>query len=312
MKHDTRIASQILALLLTSLTTLLLASPADATSRAQKDNRITKTNLLRSLKANEKKPEKKMSAAEYVADIKDRGVDFCMTIKDEQEVRQSVTYLGAEEMNDLIAAVRDNCRNGHNVCCNERLRVSLFEYATCDRAFADFEAMISSKISMIPSMFESDDQYNYIARLTLVNERKPFDMNREEADRYWKETRSLQLLRGMCKTGSDGVYVYSQVFLGELRGALDTPVRIDFKIDAQEYGTTKDIHSVLILYSLAQEARARGLNEVFIKVCLKHAWDLVTQIRNTDAATVQSIKSAIEGTMHEMGVDPYVIPEKLE
>jgi hypothetical protein len=302
MKHSGRITTRMARLLLPSVATVLLVSSASAAAPAQEDDKpITRELLMRALKP--VKNKQLMTAAQYVKVIKRRGVDFCMTDEDEQEIREVGAYMGAAGLDDLVAAVREGC---------VRLGVFLFKYDPCDREFAEFKTMLASKLRVLQDKFISkDNRYGYIAKLTLVHEEKPFPASRDEVDRYWRKTRSLQLLRGLCKKGDDDVYTaHSQVFLGNLCGSLDTTVRVDFKIHVEEFSTTKDMHSVLVLYSLAQEAKARGRDKDLIISYLSEALKIAAQIGNQDA-TLLSIESAINGMFQELGVSPAGIPARL-
>lgn len=300
MKHDERNVPQIVRLLLSSVTAVLLASLTCVTAPAQEKSKpITKEVLLRSLKP--EKNKEKMSAEEYVEAIGEKSVDFCMTDKDEQEIRQAGAYLGKAGLDSLIAAVRDSYG-----CL--RVRVSLFRYAPCEPHFEQFAAVISSKIIALPSRFTSKGaQYAYVKRLYLAKEEKPFDMSRADAERYWKETRSLQLLQGMCWPKGGDVYVHSQVFLGDLSGSLVTPFPIEFKVSPEEFSQTKDIHSVLILYALAQEAHAKGLNTNVVADYLSEALKIVTQIRQDNPSILQPVESAIRKKFSDLGVSPHVL-----
>lgn len=300
MKHDKRTVSTIIKLLLFSLTTLWLVSATEGTAQAQESKPFTKENLLDSIKLARLEKEK-TSVEWYVETIKQHGVDFRMTNEDEREIRQAGSHLGAKGLNDLVAAVRDNYR--HPV----RLRVSLFEYARCEKNFEDFVAVIRSKLNVLADKFAYKGvQYSYIKRLNLVNEGKPFN-SPEEADRYWQNKLALQLLQGMCSTRGDDLYVLSQVFLGDLHGSLVTPVRLEFKIHEDEFSDTKDIHSLLLLYSLAQEAKARGLNKDLIIDYLSEAKSIAAQIKNPKPETLQPIKNAIERMFHELGASNLMV-----
>ena len=280
------------------LSTLLFVLTAYSTAWAQEDKPITKANLLSSLRLGK---QQRKSAEVYVELIKQHGVDFRMTDEDEQEIRQAGVYLGTKGLTEVIAAVRANDRS-------ERLRVSLFKYDPCDQYFDQFVAVIRSKISDLSGRFVfKGGQYRYIARLYLAREEKPFNMNLEEENRYWEDTRSLQILEGMCTIQGKDVYVLSQVFLGSLHGSLKSPIRVEFKIDPEEFGDTKDIHSVLILYSLAQEARARGQSKDVIISYLSEALGILAQIKHSNPTTLQPVKNAIEDMLRELGASNLLI-----
>lgn len=298
MKHDQRTVFKIMRLILLTLVSLSLVSTTEGSAQAQESTPTTKENLLRAIK---RAQEEKRTVEWHVELVRQLGVDFRMTDADEREIRQAGSHLGAKGLNDLVAAVRANYRKP------ERLRVSLFKYARCNEKFEDFVAVIHSKITLLPGKFASKGvRYRYVTRLNLVKETKPFN-SWEEADRYWNDTRSLQLLQGMCSSRGNDLYVLSQVFLGDLHGSLVTPVRIEFKIDEQEFSDTKDIHSLLILYSLAQEAHARGLSKELIFTYLSEAREIADQIKNQKPETLQTIRGAIERMFHELGASNLMV-----
>jgi HEAT repeat protein len=78
-------------------------------TQAQDPQPITKKNLLRALTRGSKHPSQ-LPLRRLINLVEQNGVDFQMTPADEREVRTQGTYLGAEGLNDLIAAVHNNYR----------------------------------------------------------------------------------------------------------------------------------------------------------------------------------------------------------
>jgi hypothetical protein len=101
--------------------------------------------------------------------------------------------------------------------------------------------------------------------------------------------------------------VISLVFLGDLHGPLNETIRIEFKVDPNEYGETRDIHSLLILYSLAKEAQLRGVSKDLIIAYLSEALGIASQIRTLNPPGLDSIRAAILSMLHEMGASDLTV-----
>lgn len=322
MRYGERTVPRLVGLLLSSVTTVCLVSSVCVAARAQADGRITKEQLLRSLKQN--REEKSMDAATYVEMIKKQGVAFQMTADDEREIRLAGKYLD----DDAWKRQYDNARRrvGKTLVTDERAdrvgldtvvaavrdfygyvryEVFLFEYAPCEPSFKEFEKAILTNIIALPDKFSwKGKQYLYVKRLALVSQRKSLE-SQSDAEQYWRHEHVLQLIHGMCLRSDDGgVRIFSQVFLGDLHGPLSPTVRLKFKFDPEEFSDTKDIHSVLILYSLAQEAKARGLGKEVSISYLSEANEIAAQIKNTDAATLKLIRDVIASMLNELDPRP--------
>ena len=260
---------------------------------------LEKEGLIKALR------EGALSIKELTDQATARGVAFPMTPAVELEIRREGKYLGKADLDKLISVLRNNYPPP------ERLRVSLFKYEPCDQKYEVFAAVLSSKVNEIPAMLISKDhRCGYTAGLKLVKEETPFAMSLEEANQYWHKTYSLQLLRGMCSTKGEDVYVISQVFLGDLHGPLGSIVRIEFKVDPEEFANTRDMHTLLLIYSLAKDAQARGLSKDMIIAYLSEALGIAAQIKPAENATLQSVKSAIEALLRELGAaDLLVLPK---
>jgi hypothetical protein len=240
--------------------------------------------------------EKALPIKELTKDVNTRGVAFPLTNAVESEIRREGQYLGKIGIEKLIDAVRSNYRP------HQRLRVSLLKYSPCGQYYDQFAELLSSKVNALPSrLILKDGRSGYTAGLKLVKEEKSVVMSLLEANEYWEKTQSLQLLQGICTSKGNDVYMISQVFLGDLHGRLGNTIRIEFKVDPNEFATTRDIHSLLILYSLAKDAQARGLSKDLVIAYLSEALGIATQITHSDPATLQFIRSAIEGMLRELG-----------
>jgi hypothetical protein len=234
-----------------------------------------------------------------------RGIAFPLTPVIENKIRSKGKYLGETNLDKLIEVLRVNYRP------HQRLRVSLLKYRPCGQNSDQFADLLSSKVFALPGrLIAKDSRYGYTDGLRLVKEETSPPASLLEANEYWEKTQSLQLLQAICTSRGNDVYVISQVFLGNLHGSLGNPIRIEFKIDSSEFATTSDIHSLLILYSLAKDAQLRGLSKDLTKEYLSEALRIADQIKMSDTATLGAIRSAIENMLQELGFTNLFQPEK--
>jgi hypothetical protein len=98
------IKSTVLKVLALFIEVCLVLGMSPDTTHAQQRDAIAKEGLIKSLN------NKVLSSQELIGQIEQRGVDFRLTDKDEQEIRHAGDYLGKKGLDNLITAVRDNYR----------------------------------------------------------------------------------------------------------------------------------------------------------------------------------------------------------
>jgi hypothetical protein len=284
------------AVLSALLCLLLLASISASVSAQQSQEPIEEEALLKTLNTGW------LTAAELNTDLSSRGVAFALTPVIEAKIRRRGRYLGSDGIEKLLNTIRNNYRP------NYRLRVSLLKYGPCGQHFEQFASLLNSKITVLPSMLiRKDGRSGYTAGLKLVKEEQLSNLSLLEANQYWQTTRSLQLLQGTCVSKGNDVYVISLVFLGDLHGPLNEAIRIEFKVDPNEYGETRDIHSLLILYSLAKEAQLRGVSKDLIIAYLSEALGIASQIKSNNQPGLPSIRAAILSMLNELGASDLTV-----
>jgi hypothetical protein len=276
--------------ILITLLCLLLLQFSQSVYAQQSQQPIEEQGLLKALS------RKILTAVELKRELSLRGIAFVMTPAIEAEIRRRGSYLGKDDIQELLDIIRNNYRPNH------RLRVSLLKYGPCEEHFEQFASLLNSKITALPSMLiRKDGRSGYTAGLKLVKEEQLSNMSLYEANQYWQRTQSLQLLQGTCVSKGNDLYVISLVFLGDLHGLLAETIRIEFKVDPSEYGETRDIHSLLILYSLAREAQLRGVSKDLIIAYLSEALGIAGQIKHLDPPELDSIRTAIVSMLRELG-----------
>jgi hypothetical protein len=185
----------------------------------------------------------------------------------------------------------------------QRLRLTLFRYTgDCDsdnHAFSTFQGILQTKVNSIRGMFASNDaRYDYLSELNIVPAGEVLNLSSQEIRSYWDTTSSLQVLSGLCFR-SNGVNIFhSQVFSGELSGDLHDPFIAELPLTPQEFGTTRDIHTVSVLYALAQEALSRGVPHDIVISYLSHAREIAQQV---SGANGPQLVAAIDTSLERLG-----------
>jgi hypothetical protein len=104
-------------------------------------------------------------------------------------------------------------------------------------------------------------------------------------------TKSLQVLLGTCY--EEDKTVISQVFLGTLSGQLRSIIRVKTRIDPEAYGDATDIHSLLVLYSLAKDAQTRGQKPDVIINYLAEAYNIAANCKFDKLTTEDPVKQIV-------------------
>jgi hypothetical protein len=76
---------------------------------------------------------------------------------------------------------------------------------------------------------------------------------------------------------------------------------VEYKITAEEYGLTKDVHTLLLLYSLAKDAQQRGLRKDLIINYLSYAYGIASDCKFKDSPDVETIRNAVSEMLRELG-----------
>jgi hypothetical protein len=271
-----------------ALPLVLVVSLSSAYGQANEP--ITKENLLRSLK--EGRP--RISWTKWLEIVKRLGVDFQMTLKDAEEIRAAGAYYGGKGLDELVAAV-----GAAAAPRGRRLRISVFSSDPPCADYRSFQENLANSLRYLPSI---DRTSKDIAALRLVNEGQalPIDMSLEQIDRYWEITNSLQILSGVCLREGQSASVFSQVFLGKLGEPLPNPVPMEFKNDPHEYRKIRDLHYMLIYYSLAKAAEAKGYDAHLIIPYLNSAYGYASQCQYNSSEVVGPIRSVIKDFLKKL------------
>lgn len=150
-----------------------------------------------------------------------------------------------------------------------RVTVQIFKYtgvhSTAEqRQFDAFKAIIHAKISSISEELAESEYFGELEHLKPFfpqnsgGDHVPFTGSNADLLQRWRSANSLEIFLGRIADGGDGYTVISRIFLGDLETGLTSRfLSIELPIMDNQYETTRDSHSVAILYALAMDARRR-------------------------------------------------------
>lgn len=234
----------------------------------------------------------KVAPDETVAgEIQDKGLSF--TDEDATLVKRLIGKAGPR----TASAIRDAFK----------IKISLFDYVKCGQYKEDFQVftlkMTSYFNGLVIDLRKLGAQYEYLSNVSIIKENKPFELNPQQMDRYWKRS-TVQILSGACEEKDGSVFVYSDIYLGPYRGSIaEEPINIGFKVQAKNYGPMKNALTALLLYALANEAKVKSRKPQLTNVYLTSARNKVAEVVDPgQTAEVKPIKDAIDTMLQELNL----------
>jgi hypothetical protein len=154
-----------------------------------------------------------------------------------------------------------------------RTRIMVVPYIGDKVQFQSFRGIIETKIDRLKEDFPP--KYAYTRDLHLEDaETKPSDF-----EGFWRETGSLAILSGIVFPQQQRSYVKSTFYLYDLKGNLGSnSVTLDLAIEPEEYGATRDTHSIVTLYALAMDAKRLGSSPDVVSRFLSRAYEISTSL----------------------------------
>ncbi len=193
-----------------------------------------------------------------------------------------------------------------------RLSIEIFKYSgleddTSEKKFKTFVEIIRDKISRLSEEIESKySAYNQLNDLALnivkdadSGEHAAFEGTSNDLYNHWNSSNALEIFLGRLRVQDSTYSVRSKVFLGDLKGALESKtVDIDLLISDEEFDTTKDSHSIITLYALAIDAKRRGQPDEEVLSLLSEAYSRLPEFLEITALI--DIETAIKKTIEDI------------
>ncbi|VAV85114.1 hypothetical protein MNBD_DELTA01-217 [hydrothermal vent metagenome] len=193
-----------------------------------------------------------------------------------------------------------------------RLSIEIFKYNgleddTREKKFKTFVEIIHDKISRLSEeieyKYDGINQLNDLA-LNIVKdadsgEHAPFEGTGNDLYDHWNSSNALEVFIGRLRVQDSNYSVRSKVFLGDLKGALESKtVAIDLPISDEEFDTTRDSHSIITLYALAIDAKRRGQPDQEVLSLLSEAYSRLPE--SSQMSMLIDLETAIKETIENI------------
>ena len=125
---------------------------------------------------------------------------------------------------------------------------------------------------------------------------------------YWTKSHALQLMSGIVDGASGQYSVRSRLYLGGLRGALDSPsLIVGMPIAASQFGNVMDSHSIVTFYALAVDAERRHCDRAVAIALLNSLNEKVTDLKRRGGSldpSVELVAAAARARLDELARRP--------
>jgi hypothetical protein len=182
-----------------------------------------------------------------------------------------------------------------------RTSIELFSYTSFGASdqTTDVENLLKQKLRRLVDEVGSahPDLAEQVKKLTVDHKQGllPDPVNLEI---HWKSSKALEILSGgITEVRSGGITekrLTTNVYLGDLHGSLKTAtVSFMIAITPEEYRRYRDVHSALVLYALAMDAKASSVLKGAATQYLAEAESSISSITNPDSDAI-ALREAIK------------------
>ena len=193
-----------------------------------------------------------------------------------------------------------------------RVTLQFFKYSgvhdnneAAKNQFDSFKSIIHAKISSISEELSSREHFAELEKLgpffptDASGKHAIWSGNNAKLLERWKNAGTLEIFLGRIRIQENAYSVRSRVFLGNLPTSIDSKfIVIDLPIADEQYDTTRDSHSVAILYALAMDARLRCRPEFEVFELLSAARERLADVPST-VSGVEQLRIAVEQSFQE-------------
>ena len=199
-----------------------------------------------------------------------------------------------------------------------RVEIAVYQYRSIDtdaerEAFDDFHGMLNDRmLTLSDELAREGAEFAYLEDLQPYQIMGPGDEPIEFRGRladlaeYWAQSQALQLLHGRMRTADGQPAVRSQVYLGELQGALPSKlVKLDLPVDPDRFEETAETHTALLLYALAMDAMRQSgpQRDRLVRTLLARTWVYLLDIPEDERAA-RELRAAVQAAFEAEGMTP--------
>lgn len=193
----------------------------------------------------------------------------------------------------------------YSVLADARLSIHIYKYTGIHsdqetQYFDEFKAIVQAKIlTLSEELTEFNVEYTKLAPFYVINQNGKhieFTGSTFDLQNRWEISNVLEILHGRVRANNKQYSVKSRVFFGNLSTDLGSKfLSIELPIDDEQYETTKDSHSIAILYALALDARNRCRPENEVIALLSNAYEKLKDIPDSPKlAGIEKLRNAVE------------------
>lgn len=204
------------------------------------------------------------------------------------------TYVN-KQTGQILPGLNDNAEALSKGCGQEKYSVTLFKYHGSEQgdlsvAFNQFQGILQDKlVALAQEIKASNSNCNYLNKLHLcfINQHPPSGYN--SILQYWNKNGKfiIEILTGTIFLKEGEVVVGSRAYFNDAPAHNETlsdlrTVNFDLRVSPDEFGTTRDIHSLITLYALAIDAKRMKLPNNIVAEYLSRAFALSKDLGRND------------------------------
>lgn len=136
-----------------------------------------------------------------------------------------------------------------------------------------------------------------------TNTLKEFAGTSNDLKTRWRDDRTLALLLGRVAKRPPKFGVRSEVYIGDLKGALLRPnFKLEIALGIEDFELASESHTAAAAYAIAMDAKARGVDRALVVKLLRVA----SQYANGDDPTgaIKALQVAIDRTLNSIAESP--------
>lgn len=185
-----------------------------------------------------------------------------------------------------------------------RLGISILPYQVQDPSmrtqFQEFtDALVNETFNISKEFAGNGARFTYLNGLKVLSGGPPMG-SAAELGGYWNESHALQLVRATnVEPDARPTTIDCLVYLGALAPNPQlTGLNLKMKVTPEAYSRNQDSYSLIVLYSLAQDAKKLRMPDYVVAAYLSEAFAIGQQLRDPDQ-DLRAIESVVDVSLRQ-------------
>jgi hypothetical protein len=188
-----------------------------------------------------------------------------------------------------------------------RLFVEVFPYASVGAGHpADVNKLLKDRFRRLAEQtLSAHPELDRLNKVSVVDKTDPLPASAEALAKYWSASpTTLEILSGTISGNSGNPDVLtSNIYLGDLHGSLRMmTVNVQLLLTPKELRSFRDMHSALMLYALAMDAKAKQGPRGVVSQLLAEAESLLKDIGRSDSAHDPDVEAFSAAVANEIAL----------